>query len=200
MKTIYFVWHGESEHSVSEVQLGADSALTEKGIRQADFIAKRCRSFSLEAIIASPYKRARDTAEIINRQLGLKVESSELFEERRRPSEQIGLNRNDEKWKDAERMTRENICQPGWRYSDEENMDDLLERSRRALDLLANRTEGCILVVTHGWFLRALVTQVVMGSQVTPEITKRFVRNFYSENTSLSVIGYDPNRRGPEDP
>lgn len=56
-------------------------------------IATRCSNLSIESVLSSTLNRARQTAEIIGEHIDKKVQYSDLFIERRRPTEQIGLKR-----------------------------------------------------------------------------------------------------------
>lgn len=82
---IYFVRHGESEANVRKVFAGQedDSLLTNEGIKQAKATAQEIKKegIKIDKIISSPLKRARETAEIISRKLGL--DTSEIIIENR---------------------------------------------------------------------------------------------------------------------
>lgn len=91
MKTIYFVRHGESKGNASDRYQMDSSLLSERGREQAVQIAKRFSRLSIETIISSTMPRASETAETISALIGLPVEYSSLFVERRRPSAQQGL-------------------------------------------------------------------------------------------------------------
>jgi probable phosphoglycerate mutase len=78
MGKTYFVRHGESVANVERTFAGQreDSPLTELGKEQAkqaalDFLN---RSFEIDRIVASPLKRAHDTAKIIIRETGLNLQ------------------------------------------------------------------------------------------------------------------------------
>lgn len=191
MKTIYFVRHGESEGNVGLVRQGHHSSLTEKGMEQARFIANRAKKLPVEVLVSSSMKRAVETAEIIGKEIGMAPELSDLFIERRRPSVQIGKAKDSADSVDAELMILENFTKPGYRYSDEENFDDLKERAGRALIFLENRKEENFLVVTHGFFLRIFVARALFGSALSSQEGDHFARTFHMENTGLSVLKYD---------
>ena len=68
---LYLTRHGQTEWNVeNRFQGGTDSPLTEKGIRQAEYLAKRLRGISFESIYSSPAGRALRTAEILPRRSG----------------------------------------------------------------------------------------------------------------------------------
>jgi broad specificity phosphatase PhoE len=57
------------------------SPLTEKGQEQAQMIAKRAARLYFDALISSPFTRARETAEAIARATEAGIEYSDLFVE-----------------------------------------------------------------------------------------------------------------------
>ncbi len=84
---VVFVRHGESVANVADRQLAArphdSDRLSERGWRQARELGGRLRGEALEAIIASPMRRAQETAAGIADVLGLKVSTdADLFEVR----------------------------------------------------------------------------------------------------------------------
>lgn len=191
MKRVYLVRHGQSEGNFEQKGQGPDVPLTEKGKEQAEFIAERCVRLPIECIISSTYARAQDTAAAIAKKTQKPFESSALFTEKRRPSEQVGLGWADEKFREIGKLVEENFATPDWRYSDEENFEDLKRRVREALAFLAQKSEEHILVVTHGLFLCILLSYVTFGEELTARECLRFIKRFYVENTGLTVFGYD---------
>src|SRR3989344_5020396 len=91
-KLIYFVRHGETENNAKNIKQGPEGPLSEKGRAQALATAKRFPKHkgSPQVIISSPYERTKETAEIIARELNMKIEYSDLLVERRNPTEIIG--------------------------------------------------------------------------------------------------------------
>lgn len=70
---VYFVRHGESEANLNEVFAGQreDSLLTNKGREEAKAVAKALHHDGLhfDKIISSPLKRAKETADIISKEI-----------------------------------------------------------------------------------------------------------------------------------
>lgn len=191
MKKVYFVRHGQSEGNVGIFFQGPDEPLTELGQQQAEYMAARALHLPVEYIVASPQQRAKTTAETIAKKINKPLEFSDLFIERRRPSEQLGQLWIDPKALEIDTLIKQNFTTPGWRYSDEENFDDLKERAKLALEFLETRIEENILVVTHGYFMRMIVATVVFGDELTAREAENFARTFHMENTGLSVLGYN---------
>ncbi|MFH1642544.1 MAG: histidine phosphatase family protein [Nanoarchaeota archaeon] len=190
MKTVYFVRHGESGTNTSDVWVGDSIGLTEKGKQQAEYVASRCTKLPIDVVISSTIPRAKETAEIIKNKITKPIEFSDLFAERKWPTEQLGLPKDDPKSNEIRRIIWDNFSDPNFRYSDEENFNDLKERIKKAFIFLENRPEEKILVVTHGFVLRMILAHVVMGEELTAIECDQFVDKFHTKNTGLSIIHY----------
>lgn len=194
-KIIYFVRHGQSEDNVKPVFQSPDSPLSENGKQQAKSIARRISKLNFQALIASPLKRAKQTAEAIAEVTNREVEYSELFIERVKPIYINSKPYTDEKadflWKEWEKS----LHTPGMRVEDGENFDDITARADKALDFLRNRTEQSLVVVTHGYFLRTIVARVLLGDLLSDKTFLHIHKTTTTENTGLTVLKY---RKEPE--
>jgi broad specificity phosphatase PhoE len=191
MKKIYFVRHGESEGNAGPIRQTALTPLTERGKSQATYVAAQCAKLPVEVIISSTMTRAKQTAEIILKKVARPIEYSDLFIERRRPSEVLGKRQDDPNALLAEKEIKLHFHEPGWRFSDEENFDDLKQRAGKALKYLAERSEENILVVTHGFFMRIVIAYILFGENLTGDECVKCIRKFHMENTGITVLGYD---------
>ena len=186
MKTIYFVRHGESTANVGTHFEDDDIApLTEKGRGQARLIAERCTKLPVEAFLASPMPRARETAEIISSRISKDFELSGDLVERRIPKELFGRKRDDQ---EAREILKE------WDnefFSDTGTFREIHDRAGRVLSMLAEHKAFEILVVTHGFLLRMLFARVIFGDSMTPTDFEKFVRAVpQTQNTHLSVFSH----------
>ncbi len=197
MKTIYFVRHGESEGNVKNLYQGHAEPLTEKGRSQASIIAERCAALPIEVVVSSMAKRAQETADVIAKKLRKPIEHSDLFIERRRAKEQIGKSAEDPEAKRIMRLIKENFEVPGYRFSDEENFEDLRSRAIKALHFLEQRSENNILVITHGLFLRVLLASVIFGKDLTARECQKILDAFYTQNTGMTVFGLEEEENQP---
>ena len=189
-KTVYFVRHGQSQDNAAPVFQSPDSPLSELGRRQAERVAERFCKLSFEALIASPFPRSSETAEIIATVTGMEVEYSELFVERIKPTCINGKPYDDEAANAVWRNWDKSLYTSGVRVSDGENFDDLVRRADEALTFLGNRAERSLVVVTHGYFLRTILARVLLGEMISGEIFRRFQRRASMENTGLTVVRY----------
>lgn len=189
-KTVYFVRHGQSADNVAPVFQSPDSPLNEVGRKQAESIAERVSKLSFETLIASPFQRAKETAEAIEKATGKKPEFSDLFVERVKPTSINGKSYEDEQANIAWREWEKSLYTPGMRVEDGENFEDLLSRADKALDFLKNRAEKSMVVVTHGYFLRTIVARVLLDDTLSGESFRNFQRSAGHENTGLTVLRY----------
>ena len=84
---MYLLRHGESEFNVhfsrTRIDPGIeDPALTDTGRAQAAAAAEHLEGRSIRRVVASPYRRALQTAEIVAHRLGLPIEIEPLVRER----------------------------------------------------------------------------------------------------------------------
>lgn len=76
MNTFYLIRHGQ------KVSKAGDPGLTELGKKQAEKTAHLLKDLHISKIVSSPYKRAKETAEIINNTLNLKIVFDPRLKER----------------------------------------------------------------------------------------------------------------------
>ena len=189
-KIVYFVRHGQSADNVAPRFQSPDSPLNEVGQKQAESVAERVGKLSFEALIASPFRRAKETAEAIAKTTGKEPEYSELFTERVKPTNINGKAYEDEQANTLWREWEKSLYTPDMRIEDGENFGDLVARADKALAYLSARPEKSLVVVTHGYFLRTIVARVLLGELLTPETFQRFHRAAAMENTGLTVLRY----------
>ncbi len=189
-KVVYFVRHGQSEGNVTPVFQPLESPLNETGKVQARKIAERVARLNFDALISSPLRRTEQTAAVIEAATGKKVEYSDLFAERFKPSSLAGKSFGDPEADKVWKQWEISLYTSGLRVDDGENFDDLVRRADTALDYLGYRPENSIVVVTHGYFLRVIFARVLLGDALTGEVFKNFQAHIEMENTGLSVLRY----------
>jgi len=191
MKRIYFVRHGESEGNVGPNRQLSTTPLTENGRQQAKSIANRAKRLSFDVIVSSTMARAKQTADSIAEKTGKPIEYAELFVEKRHPVEVYGKPKDNSESLRVEELIIENFHTPGYRFSDEENFDDLKKRAQAALQYLLQRPEEKILVVTHGFLMCIIIAYIIFGDGLTSHECGQCIKKFYMANTGLTVVSYD---------
>jgi len=189
-KVVYFVRHGQSADNIAPVFQSPDSPLSEEGLKQAERIAQRVSKLSFDTLIASPFCRAKETAEVIAKATQKEPELSELFVERIKPSSINGKPYTDEKAQAIWKKWHETLITPELRVEDGENFSDIVTRADKALTFLSSRPEKSLVVVTHGYFLRTMVGRVLLGDSLTGEAFKNIQMHAEHENTGMTVLRY----------
>ncbi|MEX0931204.1 MAG: histidine phosphatase family protein [Candidatus Paceibacterota bacterium] len=195
MKKIYFIRHGQSEGNVSSVYQSSDSPLTDVGVSQAKRVAERISRIAFDACISSPYPRAKSTALEVEKMTGKQVEYSDLFVERIKPSSLLGKAIGSTGSEELFTLWEKALCTPGMKAEDGETFNRITTRAKNALKFLEEREEETLVVVTHGYFLRALVAFVLFGEELTPHEFKRIQLALGTENTGLTVFLHDETKK-----
>ncbi len=191
---LLLVRHGESEDNVvGRLSGGRDVPLSATGRRQARRLAAfLAATFPVEAIYASPLRRAMETARRIGREIGLEPIASDGLSERR-------LGRLEGRMVSA--------YPPGEisaaiRRAGGETATAFCARVRRAMRQITRRHRGkTVVVVTHGGTLAAFLATALRRD---PARWKEFV----TDNATLTVVSTGKggttldqfNARAPERP
>ncbi len=195
MKTIYFVRHAEAEKNAGKIWTDDSVGLTKKGLKQAHILASRCKKIPIDIIISSTAERALETADIIKDAVLKPLVQSDLLVERKWPSEQTNLAKDDPKSLEIQKVISDSFCDPTFRHSDEETFPDLKARVEKIMALFEGMKEENILAVTHGFVLRMIVAHVVMGKGLTAQECDQFVDKFHTKNTGLTIVHHGKTKK-----
>lgn len=191
-KRFYFVRHGETILNAAHIRQGAEGGLTEKGKAQAAAAGTYLATCGITKLIVSPFERTRETAAIINEKLQVPVLYSPLVAERRNPSEIIGKSGEDP---EVARIVDEmdlSYHDDDYRFSDEENFQDMKERARETLNLLAQEGASRTGVITHSIYLKMLIAYLLYRDTLH---AKDYVKVSYfnaADNAAVTVCEYWP--------
>ncbi len=183
---IIFVRHGESELNKKGKHQFSDTKLSKVGIKQAELVSKRLFGIKADLIISSKYQRAKQTAQIINRRLKKKVVYTDLFIEKKGPTEIIGHQHGGPEEIKYLLEREKHLNDPKWHYSDEENFFDVKKRARKAINYLLKTGKKSVIVVSHGTFMRTLMAVGIFGDEISIKDLKKFVRAYPIENTAIT--------------
>ncbi len=193
-KIVYLIRHGLSEANIVPVAQTPESPLSEKGLKQAESIAERFSNISFNKVISSTLPRAGQTAQKISDSSGVSIEFSDLFVERILPSSLHGKPYSDPAagriWKDWEKS----LVSMDIKVEDGENYQDIILRSENALEYLLQQSEKTLVVVSHSFFIRTLISRILSGDELTPALFGNLQRSASIENTGVSVIVYKRGR------
>ena len=191
-KLIYFVRHGESELNIKGVRQGAEGSLSARGRAQAEMTAKKFpkKKGRPDVIISSPYQRTRETAEVIGKELGMKVEFCDLLAERRNPSQIIGRSIEEGEGRMIVDQMDKTFHDDNFRYSDEENFVDLKERAKKLLKYIKHRREKRIIMVTHMIFLKVVIAYMLYGQELTASLYNTLSYFNPIDNAGMTIVKY----------
>lgn len=164
---LYAARHGETEWNVQWKVCGrTDIPLTERGLAQAEALAREAASCELDLIIASPLIRAQQTAQAVARACGLPVQTDgRLIEQDYGECE--GVHRKDPAFLHCKRNF-------ATRYPGGESMLDLACRVYGLLEELKTKyPDKNILLVCHGGVMRS-------------------IRTYFEDMTNEEYFGYSP--------
>ncbi|MCB0073344.1 MAG: histidine phosphatase family protein [Caldilineaceae bacterium] len=149
----YLVRHGENPANITKEfsYRDVDYSLTPKGVLQAQQTAAYFRNVPVDAVVASPLKRTRETAAIIADALGLPVEVMEDFRE-------VNVGALERTPPTAANWALHHSVMEAWfdgdhdaRFPDGEDYHIMLARIRRGLTTLtADTARRNVVVVGHG--------------------------------------------------
>ncbi|MBT2582185.1 histidine phosphatase family protein [Planococcus sp. ISL-109] len=153
MTTICLIRHGETEwNKLGRIQGTTDVPLNERGISQAQACGVHLLAEEWDVIVTSPLERARQTAAIINENLGLPLVEMAEFQEKH--------------FGKAEGLTAQERygLYPDKNYPDQEQVDMFRRRLVSGLTQLNEQFgDKRILVVAHGGVIHTILEQLAFG-------------------------------------
>lgn len=176
--SIILVRHGETALNAARILQPPDTPLGERGLAQAQALARRLAGIGVAAIVSSDLRRALMTADAVCAATGLPVATTPLLQERNfgelrgRSYDELGFDPLD----------------TGYRPPGGEDREVFLARVARAfahIVTLRAALAGSLAVVTHGLVIRAMLERHALlpaGAQVPHRIA----------NTSVTILEAGP--------
>lgn len=153
MTTICLVRHGETNWNAAGILQGQkDTPLNENGRVQAEESGQYLKNLEWDIMITSPLKRAKQTAEIIQKQLQLPLMEMPEFMERGYGA--------------AEGLTPEDRASkfPDKAYPGQEERDSFILRVMLGIDKINEEHKGkTVLLVAHGAVINAILAELSSG-------------------------------------
>lgn len=153
MTYIRFIRHGETDwNKAKRIQGWTNIPLNDTGRKQAQQACKRLNDKEWNLLMTSPLSRANETAEILNTNLQLPIETNDNLRERC--------------YGKVEGMLRDERVRlyPNGEYPEAESRSDVIQRIERFLQFtLKNHHGKNIIVTTHGGVVNALLTMLTNG-------------------------------------
>ena len=175
--TILLVRHGETDGNAARILQRPDVSLNDRGLRQAEQLARRLSALGFTHILCSDLLRARMTAAPLAARSGIAIEESPLLQERNF-GDLRGM---------AYAALPEDPFGPDVRPPNGEDWPTFYARVADAFAFIVSRrrsVNGTLVVVTHGLVCRALVERHALLPEGVA-VPERF------DNASMTVIHED---------
>ena len=175
---IYLVRHGQTNWNIEKKTQGhTDIPLNENGRKQAELLAKGISALKIDRIISSDLLRAKETAEILNKNLKKNIS----FDQRIREINYGVL----------EGVPRDTITQDIWNIFDTkpeelkaESKIHIFERIKSFFDELQYSKDN-ILVVTHGGTLRMIMYYAKNRNKFDNDEYIKYFKDIKINNTDI---------------
>ncbi len=152
---LYCIRHGESSYNAEgRIQGQSDVPLSQLGRRQSEAVAAALAELPIEALYASPLRRAMQTAEPVAAALGLEIQTDRRLIEVHAGVFQDKL-RSELQQQYPEEMARWRSGDPDFPLPGGETRRHLMQRGCEAFRQIARSDHGRAVVVTHGGLLAA---------------------------------------------
>ena len=159
---IYLIRHGETTGDVENRYGGDyDDHLSFKGKAQCAELAKKLKNKGIEIIYHSPKIRAKETAQILNKLLGVKLESVQDLRERNNYGILTGLVKSEAKEKypkEAEKLEKSKI------YHDVKSSEDYNSFKKRIINVfekVSKNNYNVIAILTHGGPISCIIREAL---------------------------------------
>jgi broad specificity phosphatase PhoE len=157
------VRHGESEgNRERRFTISSEVGLTELGVQQAHQVARTiAQLFTPQIVISSPFRRARQTSEIIASELNLEIETVHDLHER-----DLGCLKG-HSYDDLRALVLQDPSYDparGWSWKPEggESYEDVRQRVMAAVEKLLSRySQDEIIVVSHGGVMLSVWAHII---------------------------------------
>jgi uncharacterized phosphatase len=181
--------HGQTDWNIDlRLQGSTDIPLNDTGRAQALQAASVINREDWDVIIASPLSRAKDTADIVAKELGMNVVIVPELIER---SFGVAEGLDHASWR---KMYESHAVIEGL-----ESLEDLRARTILLLDLIANEYAGKrVLAVSHGAFIRKVLTIISNGElpREGERLSNASLNKFMHSDNAWTVAEYRPESLG----
>src|SRR5699024_9369732 len=138
---LYFVRHGESVGNVTPGEDMPDCLLTDRGMKQAELIAKRLQDIEWTHILSSPLIRALETAQPLARSINKPIHVMPHAYEIRDLEDCKGATLKDLEKQFPEAIFPEDFASEGWHYAGHERPELAIQRAEKIIHELRKYPE-----------------------------------------------------------
>ncbi|MCO7176347.1 histidine phosphatase family protein [Sporolactobacillus kofuensis] len=184
MTTICLVRHGETDwNALGKLQGREDIPLNERGRQQAQMVGEFLQSDKFAAVVTSPLKRAKQTADIVNHYLGNlpMIENSDFIEKAYGEASGMTIPERDQHFPDGKI--------PGM-----EPFDRIKKRVVRGLSTVKERfPDQSVLLVAHGGLINVILA-ILSNGKIGTGKTKLYntcISHIETTGDSWKIIDYN---------
>lgn len=169
MKKVYFVRHGQAEGNEAAVFKSPDALLTKQGVEESYVLAQKVKLLKPALLISGPLSRTKQTAEIIQSEVGIPMTVENFFSGVQHASSMSGKSKDGEEAQlYLQSIKRMYMDDPDAHYEDAENYSELHKRLCGGLESLEQLQETSIVVVTHESIIKSLFILVLHNKEYNP--------------------------------
>src|SRR5690606_1263056 len=194
MKHIYLIRHGQTLANRKLIHQGPHEPLSLEGRKQAERVALFLKDHKIDTLVSSSFTRARETAEIIARELQLPITFTEAIVEFRRPNKLYNKSHfslGSFLYIARLFLHREN---PNWDDDGAENMVAVRNRVLSAKNMFMELEGERIVAVSHAIFMDMFTTLACQQKKLTVgEFVGGLLNIKKTPNTGIMHLIYDEN-------
>lgn len=190
MTTLYLVRHGETEfNAANKVQGTMDTNLNEKGLQQAEKVAKRLMQEKIDIVYTSSLNRAKTTAQKIAEIANTEIyELHEFKEICLGPWQGLTLQEINEQYEEHYKIYRENPA--AFNMPGAETFLQVTERFCNAIHkVVSDHPDKKIVIVSHGAAIKAAIISI-LGMDIN------FYNKFRIDNASICILQFSDEYHG----
>lgn len=192
---IYLIRHSESIDDIENCYGGiADFELTENGKEKVKKARKNIENYGIEKIYTSPYKRAYQTAEILNENIKVELKVIEDISELNSYGILSGVNKEVAKNIFSHILQKEEYKNTGYYFGNTflggEDINEFDNRVKRGIDSIIKDSEGLntIAIVTHGGVHRSIFKNILNVNRKIEEIDDVATTILDYENGKFNIV------------
>ena len=188
---IYLIRHSESVDDIEDCYGGiADFDLTENGKNKVKDYKSKIENYGIQKFYTSPYKRAYQTAQILNENINAELEIVENIRELNQYGIMSGVNKERAKEIFSYVLKKEEYKNFGYytgnTFLGGEDIKEFDDRIKNAINYIVKSSKdfNCIAIVTHGGVYRSIFKNIL-------NIDKKIVG---IEDLGTTVLEYNNNQ------
>lgn len=165
---IYLIRHGQTTGDLEDRYGGDyDDHLTEDGIKQSRELVQKLKHSGIEMIYCSPKLRAKETAQIISKEIGCRVDVINDVRERNMYGILTGMVKSEAKEKHPEHVGA--LKNHRHAVPESESYDHFGKRITKALDAITKRPYQTIAILSHGGPISFIFREILKLGEVKIE-------------------------------